>query len=312
MDNTSNHSRYKDKPLSLIKDFYEFTKENELSCAEQALYLRLFMIANAEFWPESIKVSSMRLIQELKISRPVFFKTRKRLIDLGLISVKSTTGGGQEKTEYILQEIGLLGGSNIDQSKIELVKNRTTNRSKIEPPTSQKENYHTPREANNDGASETAEDYKTIRHNNTRDIESNIISARARESDDGKSKKSNSTGQDDETKKAADFIRVREEYENNIHPVTGIYEAEKLIDDIEHYGAETVIKAIRRAVLRNARSLGYIEGILRRWQADGYDGEEGKHEPVQGVPGNISPETREYIELNKDKLEAWWSGKNGP
>ena len=40
---------------------------------------------------------------------------------------------------------------------------------------------------------------------------------------------------------------------------------------VESYGRDACLKAIERAVLRNRRSLAYIQGILRNWQANGYD-----------------------------------------
>lgn len=60
-------------------------------------------------------------------------------------------------------------------------------------------------------------------------------------------------------------------YANNIHPVSSEIEKDRLLDLIDHYGDEWVCKAIERAVMRNKRNLGYIIGILRRWETEGYD-----------------------------------------
>lgn len=65
--------------------------------------------------------------------------------------------------------------------------------------------------------------------------------------------------------------KVRKKYEDNIHPVSSVFEMEKLQDDITRYGPDVVIRAIERAVMRNNRTLGYIEGILKRWEKEGYD-----------------------------------------
>ena len=65
--------------------------------------------------------------------------------------------------------------------------------------------------------------------------------------------------------------RAREVYENNIHPVCSEIELQKIEDDVGRYGEDVFIKAIERAVMRNSRSLGYIEGILKRWEKEGYD-----------------------------------------
>lgn len=42
-----------------------------------------------------------------------------------------------------------------------------------------------------------------------------------------------------------------------------------LNDDIEKYSAEWVAEAIKESMKRNKRTLGYVEGILKRWLADG-------------------------------------------
>lgn len=57
---------------------------------------------------------------------------------------------------------------------------------------------------------------------------------------------------------------------------------ERLADDIEHFGAAKCIEAIKRAVLRNKRSLGYVESILRSWEVNGYD--EGQKAPAPPPP----------------------------
>ena len=65
--------------------------------------------------------------------------------------------------------------------------------------------------------------------------------------------------------------RACEAYENNIHPVASEIELQKIEDDVGHYGEDVFIKAIERAVVRGHRSLGYIEGILKDWEVNGYD-----------------------------------------
>jgi DnaD/phage-associated family protein len=62
-------------------------------------------------------------------------------------------------------------------------------------------------------------------------------------------------------------------YQENIRLICNSIEQEKLADDVARFGEETVIKAIERAVIRGKRNIGYVEGILRRWETDGYDEE---------------------------------------
>ena len=65
-------------------------------------------------------------------------------------------------------------------------------------------------------------------------------------------------------------------YRNNIYPMPGEMDLEKLKTMTEDFGSDLVLKAIDRAVTRNKRSLAYIHGILKSWQAGGYDDEKTK------------------------------------
>lgn len=65
-------------------------------------------------------------------------------------------------------------------------------------------------------------------------------------------------------------------YRNNIYPMPGEMDLEKLKAMTEDFGSDLVLKAIDRAVTRNNRSLAYIHGILKSWQAGGYDDEKTK------------------------------------
>lgn len=85
-------------------------------------------------------------------------------------------------------------------------------------------------------------------------------------------------------------------YQDNIHPITPI-EVEKLADDIEQYGVKWCLEAIKRAVMRNKRTLGYIEGILHGWATNGYDNGE-KKMPEDNRPD--IPYTSELIARDKE------------
>lgn len=68
-------------------------------------------------------------------------------------------------------------------------------------------------------------------------------------------------------------------YRKNIYPMPGEMDLEKLKALVDDFGSDIVIKAIDRAVTRNKRSLAYIHGILKSWQAGGYDDENTKAQP---------------------------------
>jgi DnaD/phage-associated family protein len=86
-------------------------------------------------------------------------------------------------------------------------------------------------------------------------------------------------------------------YQDNIQPITKSFELERLADDIEHYGADRCIEAIKRAVLRNKRSLGYVESILKSWEVNGYDDGQ-KKMPEDNRPD--IPYTSELIARDKE------------
>ena len=74
---------------------------------------------------------------------------------------------------------------------------------------------------------------------------------------------------------------VLDVYQREIRPMLSDVEIEKLADDVARYGEPTVIKAIQRAAIRNKRSIGYVEGILRKWEVNGYDEEGSSNRPKE-------------------------------
>lgn len=73
------------------------------------------------------------------------------------------------------------------------------------------------------------------------------------------------------------FRQVVEAYEKSIRPVPSLADLERLSDCLDHYGKDALLKAIDRADYRGRRSMGYIEGILKSWEQNGYDDPEEEH-----------------------------------
>lgn len=67
-----------------------------------------------------------------------------------------------------------------------------------------------------------------------------------------------------------ELARVVQKFSDNIHPITPM-EFESLQEALEVFSADRVIEAIARAVDRGKRSMGYVRGILKSWQEEGYD-----------------------------------------
>lgn len=83
---------------------------------------------------------------------------------------------------------------------------------------------------------------------------------------------SSTTAPQDET-----FRQVVEVYEKSIRPVPSPADLERLSDCLDHYGKDALLKAIDRADYRGRRSMGYIEGILKSWEQNGYEDPEEEH-----------------------------------
>ena len=111
--------------------------------------------------------------------------------------------------------------------------------------------------------------------------------------------------------KAAADARAREEgnslaevvqtFENNIHPVAGKIERDRLIDLTDEYSPLWVTEAIKEAALSNARNLRYITAILERWNREGFKA------PRKGVKssGTSRDNSREALEARyPDFVEA--------
>ena len=101
--------------------------------------------------------------------------------------------------------------------------------------------------------------------------------------------------------KEAPCSKAVEKYEDGIHPLSSQIEADKLMSDVEQYGEDRVVKAIERAVLRNKRSLAYIEAILRSWEANGYD------EPEVRKGGRKYGGNSGHTEKHEKSIYAKWA-----
>ncbi len=206
-----------------------------LNAYEQAMYLSLFGIWNGLQRPEWFKASMTQLMREMGIKKKnTAVRVRNGLKEKGFIQTFSSGRG--RMLQYHLNDIT----QDVQQ---------TSNR---ELPVTK--GYQLPMVT-----TVVTEGY----HSSNRGLP---IKEREKEIST-----TTSTAPSDSKQKSQDDGGVFQFYQDNIHPVTSGFEADRLAEDISHYGGERVIEAIKRAVLRGKRSLGYIESILNRWETDGYD-----------------------------------------
>lgn len=134
------------------------------------------------------------------------------------------------------------------------------------------------------------------------------IRARAREGDPTP-EELESPGQIRRSSSGDPFSLVITAYSNNIHPITGEIEAQKLQDLFDHYGAKWLNAAIEEAVELNGRSLRYIETVLRTWETKGFRArktrEGGKaHGESRRNSAGANKQESSYGEFIEQQLEA--------
>ena len=82
-----------------------------------------------------------------------------------------------------------------------------------------------------------------------------------------------------------ELAEVYELFSNNIHPVSGEIEADKLADMTEHYSPMWVKEAIKVAAEQHGMTVKYIEGVLKNWDTNGFKAEK----PRRGNDGKRNP-----------------------
>lgn len=104
----------------------------------------------------------------------------------------------------------------------------------------------------------------------------------------------------------AEVVRV---FENNIHPITGEIERDRLIALTDEYGAQWVTSAVEEAAISNGRSLRYITAVLERWKREGFKSPR-KGVRQHGTGRNDSREALEeryqdFHEADRDYIPPW-------
>lgn len=211
-----------------------------LNAKEQAVYLRLFLIANQLKWPEWFEVANSQLMRELGMRwKKTIIDARRELEKNGFI--QSVDPGHKMKTRYHLIQLY------DDASK------GSKNEPILEPRVRKSNPKGSKNEPINPAKGSKNEPY--INSINYKHISSTTTAPPQDEN----------------------FRQVVEVYEKSIRPIPSPADLERLADCLDHYGKDALLKAIDRADYRARRSMGYIEGILRSWEQNGYDDPEEEH-----------------------------------
>ena len=215
-----------------------------LNAREQAMYLCLFLIANQLKWPDWFEVANSQIMREAGIkSKVTIISTRRSLEEKGFI--QSIDPGHKKKMRYHLPKLYGDDAKGLKNEPIEPSKG-----TKNEPIADARVQNLNPKGTKNE----------PIEGSKGTNFEPYINSINS------KHISSTTAPPQDEN-----FHQVVEVYEKSIRPVPSPADLERLSDCLDHYGKDALLKAIDRADYRGRRSMGYIEGILKSWEQNGYD-----------------------------------------
>jgi len=74
----------------------------------------------------------------------------------------------------------------------------------------------------------------------------------------------------DHSKQSPVGVKTVDFYNKNVFPLSSSYERERLLDLADEYGDDWCIAACKEAIDHQARSIAYIDKVLRTWRAKGY------------------------------------------
>lgn len=221
-----------------------------LNAREQAMYLCLFLIANQLKWPDWFEVANSQIMREAGIkSKVTIISTRRSLEEKGFI--QSIDPGHKKKMRYHLPKLYGDDAMGLKNEPIEGSKG-----TKNEPIADARVQNLNPKGTKNE----------PLEGSKGTNFEPYINSINS------KHISSTTAPPQEET-----FRQVVEVYEKSIRPVPSPADLERLSDCLDHYGKDALLKAIDRADYRGRRSMGYIEGILKSWEQNGYDDPEEEH-----------------------------------
>lgn len=252
-----------------------------LNAKEQAMYLRLFLIANQLKWPEWFEVANSQLMRELGMRwKKTIIDARRELEKKGFI--RSVDPGHKMKTRYHLIQLY------DDASKG--TKNEPMNDdkgSKNEPITEPRVRKSNPKGSKNEPITPTkgSKNEPYINSINSKHISSTTAPPQEE-----------------------NFRQVVEVYEKSIRPVPSPADLERLSDCLDHYGKDALLKAIDRADYRGRRSMGYIEGILKSWEQNGYDDPEEESHGKDGrrAQGSVARNRKKALRFDPDAERRKW------
>lgn len=216
-----------------LKAFRDWLLINDLTTGAIALWYTLMSINNMAGWSEWFAAPNQTLQQLTNLSKQGLVDARNLLIQKGLIEYKR----GKSRQGGMYRMISLV--NSVDQSL-----DQTDDQIIDQMPDKHLTNHRT----------------------NTGPIAGPLIDIKTKT----KTKTKQSSG-DNNTHAQPRERNVFELFESEGFGTLSSFLAERLGLLIDQYTEKWVCEAMKRAALQGKRNLSYVEGILRRWQAEGID-----------------------------------------
>lgn len=257
-----------------------------LDAKEQTMYLRLFLTANKLGWPEWFPVSISQLKRETKLgSNHTIVQVKRSLEEHGFIETKndSTTCVTWFKIVELACAVSAQTcavGAQDDEKTCAV--------------SAQAENA-----ACAVGAQACALTAQDLCSECTSLVQSVHTSKDYRQED------MNKTADVVSREDVAEAVNL---FSNNIHPITGEIELQKLTSFLDDYGKDWTLAAIREAAEHGGQSVSYIFAILKNWKRHGRKTQKGEHHgrSTSSRPRESAEDKRRREQAKWDSQESGW------
>lgn len=242
------------KYLDEINSFYTLLETNSLSTPSIALWHALMHICNRTGWKREFNAANAVLELKTGLSKPAVRRARNALKQAGLIDFVPRKG--QQSTTYILISIA-------DRAIAERSVPQSVPQSDAQTvPQTVPQSVHSP----------------IAEHSVPQSVPQTVPQTDAQavtiprlDKDKDKTKPLQHVVRDAEGLKS-----VVNFFQNNYHPVASPYEQDRLVGLVTDYGADHVIRALQISIENSAKSLKYVEAVLRNAQERGWEWEQGR------------------------------------
>lgn len=226
--------------------------DERLSIEAKAIYSYMASYAGAG---DTAFPGITKMIKDLNISEKRFYSHRKKLVELGYLTITKTREGNRRGNNiYTLNQIVKSEHSQNDSieesehSRFESVQNESVRNESVQNESVQ-----------NDGTNSNSINNNSINNNS---IIKTTTTTKEKENCSSSSK-----NKDLETNK--NLAVIAKEFEQSGFGTINLTVKELLEELLKNYSVEWIVQAFKIAVKKNKRRLDYVEGILENWLRDG-------------------------------------------